>query len=770
MTPIPHQLENLNIIPIVLDSKKPACEWGLYQTAKCPGEVVKDHDGNFAVVCGKISNNLVVVDIDSQPLYDRFFGDVDTFTVRTPNGGLHLYFFDERGERKIPKFGGYPIDVQGNGSFVLIPPSTLNGREYEVVKDVGIMEADVVGLLKERLPIKEQPADIEAFKKHVDVSVVIQRYVTPAYRGRGYFQTLCPFHNEREPSFTVYKDSYYCFGCGAHGDVIDFVMEREHLSFREAIDWLSKEYGIPSPFRARTERQLFDEKGRPDPEVFVEGVMEDYGFATTYDNEEVFWYHNGVYREGAETRIKDWIERRFEEAGKPAKQSFVSEIIEAVKRRSYVERSEFNPRGKLCLVNGVLDLETLKLESHSPKLLFTYQLPVEHDPNANCPRFKRFCEEVLKPEDISLGQEIVGYCLRPGNELQCAFICWGGGANGKSVMLNVITALLGRRNVSSEPLQDLCSKTFSPAQLWGKVANICADIPLKPVKYAGKFKELTGGDQTKGERKFKNPFYFENQAKLVFSCNQLPEVDDMTLAFWRRWIVIEFPNCFEGREDRRLLEKLSQELPGILNWALVGYQRLWRRGDFELTASAKEVGEMWKKRANSLYWFVTECVERSPTGVVPKEEFYSRYVEFCVEHDVEAKTKAIIGQDLPRLCGARAVQRTVDGKLAWCWAGIQLKDSQASQPSQAKLSGLGKREHRGESLKNPRENREGYEAPTISDLERAILDKYASGVQIAKVRIAEDLGVPLERLKPVLDNLAHRLGKIIDRGSYLEVL
>jgi P4 family phage/plasmid primase-like protien len=714
LTSIPHKLENLNIIPIVPDSKKPACEWKLYQTAKCPLEFVEKHDGNFAVVCGKISNNLVVVDVDSQPLYDRFLRDVETLTIRTPSGGSHLYFFDKRVEQKIPKFGGYPIDVQGDGSFVLIPPSTINDRGYGIVKDLEIMEVDVVGLLKGRLPIKEQPADIEAFKKHIDISEVIQRYVIPAYLGRGYFQALCPFHDEREPSFTVYKASYYCFGCGVHGDIIDFVMEREHLGFKDAVEWLSREYGVPSPFKSGVKRGLFDEEGKPDPEFCVKGLMDDYGLVTTYDNEEVFWYHNGVYCEGAETRVKEWIELRFKEAGKPAKQSFVSEIIEAVKRRSYVERSEFNPRGKLCLVNGVLDLETFKLESHSPKLLFTYQLPVEYNPSADCPRFKQFCKEVLKPEDISMVQEIAGYCLRLGNELQTAFICWGTGANGKSVMLKVITASLGKQNVSSEPLQDLCSKTFSPAQLWGKLANICADIPPKPVKYVGKFKELTGEDQTKGERKFKNPFYFDNGAKLIFSCNELPEVDDASLAFWRRWIVIEFPNCFEGREDRRLMEKLGLERPGILNWALEGYRRLWQRGDFELTTSAKEVGETWKKRANSLYWFVTERVERSPIVVVPKDEFYSCYVEFCAEHDVEAKTKNIIGQELPRLCGARAVQRTINGKLTWCWAGIQLRGSQPSQLSQPKLGDFEKTENIREPLKKPCETRETCELPSLS--------------------------------------------------------
>jgi len=66
--------------------------------------------------------------------------------------------------------------------------------------------------------------------------------------GHGYWQGLCPFHGEKEPSFTVYEDNFYCFGCGEHGDVIDFVMKKEGIDFKNALLKLSEIVGIKHQF------------------------------------------------------------------------------------------------------------------------------------------------------------------------------------------------------------------------------------------------------------------------------------------------------------------------------------------------------------------------------------------------------------------------------------------------------------------------------------------------------------------------------------------
>ena len=89
---------------------------------------------------------------------------------------------------------------------------------------------------------------IEEVRTRNDIVDVISQYVNLKKKGANYFG-LCPFHNEKSPSFSVSpgKQMYYCFGCGAGGNVITFVMEYENYSFVEAVEYLADRAGITLP-------------------------------------------------------------------------------------------------------------------------------------------------------------------------------------------------------------------------------------------------------------------------------------------------------------------------------------------------------------------------------------------------------------------------------------------------------------------------------------------------------------------------------------------
>ena len=102
------------------------------------------------------------------------------------------------------------------------------------------------------------------------------------------------------------------------------------------------------------------------------------------------------------------------------------------------------------LRNGMIDLRTMDLEPHHPSYYSTVQVPVKYNPDAKCPQFKRFLESVFDgdQERINLVQEIMGYVLTKERRLQKAFIFYGVGANGKSVLAEVIRHIAGPDNVS----------------------------------------------------------------------------------------------------------------------------------------------------------------------------------------------------------------------------------------------------------------------------------------------------------------------------------
>ncbi|HEX6093972.1 MAG TPA: DNA primase, partial [Dongiaceae bacterium] len=100
------------------------------------------------------------------------------------------------------------------------------------------------------------PEFVEELRNRLSISSVVGRRVRLQKRGREH-TGLCPFHNEKTPSFTVNEDKafYHCFGCGAHGDVVGFVMRSEGLPFPEAVERLAREAGMEVPVSSPEERR-----------------------------------------------------------------------------------------------------------------------------------------------------------------------------------------------------------------------------------------------------------------------------------------------------------------------------------------------------------------------------------------------------------------------------------------------------------------------------------------------------------------------------------
>ena len=97
---------------------------------------------------------------------------------------------------------------------------------------------------------------IEEVRAAANIVDVVGSHVPLRKRGRNYLG-LCPFHGEKEPSFTVSdeKQIFHCFGCGASGSVFDFLMRSRNLSFAEAVKELANRYSIPLPQRRETGRE-----------------------------------------------------------------------------------------------------------------------------------------------------------------------------------------------------------------------------------------------------------------------------------------------------------------------------------------------------------------------------------------------------------------------------------------------------------------------------------------------------------------------------------
>ena len=420
---------------------------------------------------------------------------------------------------------------------------------------------------------------------------------------------------------------------------------------------------------------FFDENGKFIAKRLADEIMSKVYFATLTDTEEVWYYdtNSGIWRPNGEVIIKALCQRYL---GKEANRNRVAEVIAHIQRSTYVDRSIFDRNINLIAVeNGVLDLQTGELLPFSPDYYLTVKIPVKYDPTADCPRIKEFFKQVLHEEDIPVMFELFGFCLYRRYFIHKAFMFVGSGRNGKSTLINLLRRFLGPQNVANVPLQAFAENRFAAASLYGKLANTFADLSSEALRDTGLFKTLTGEDTIEAERKFKNPFRFTNYAKLVYSCNKLPETYDDSDAFFARWIIINFPNRFEGEKaDKHLIDKLTteDELSGLLNLALISLWRLLERGEFSKGVSTEEVREQYLRMSDPVAGFVMDCIEVDPEGYVPKKELYSAFCEYCRNNKLPTVSENTFHKKLIRHVRVEDYRPKIQGKRVHAWRGIKL--------------------------------------------------------------------------------------------------
>jgi len=172
-----YEANNINVFPLPANSKKAANSWKKCQEAKYEDfDELRSWKGNIAVVCGKISGDLKIRDIETWDVYEGFFSDIDTFTVKTPHGGVHLYFRSPNGQRRIDSVNGWPVEVRGEGHYCVGPGSKLDGSGYEVIKDKPITAEDLTKAAFERLvKLDNNPENLTSFKSKISISRVISK-------------------------------------------------------------------------------------------------------------------------------------------------------------------------------------------------------------------------------------------------------------------------------------------------------------------------------------------------------------------------------------------------------------------------------------------------------------------------------------------------------------------------------------------------------------------------------------------------------------------
>lgn len=357
--------------------------------------------------------------------------------------------------------------------------------------------------------------------------------------------------------------------------------------------------------------------------------------------------HIHVYKDGVYHRDQGGIIGRLvvDKLGDMYKKDRLSETVSYLQHKRWINSERVDASKELINVkNGLLEWKTGVLHPHTPDHLSTIQLPINYNPDAKSPNIEKFLHDIVSGDTIPTLYEWFGYSTIPSTRYEKAVILTGTGANGKSKFLELYQLFVGEANTSNISLQELENNRFKLAQLQGKLANVYADIPSQGMEKTNVFKTVTSGDRINAEFKGKNGFDFKPFARLTFSANELPKSADLTDGYFRRLIIVDFPNKFgEGglKKDPHIMDKLStaEELSGLLNLAIQGLNRLETQGFFTENQTTLEAIQQYKKEIDPLITFVDECCALNEDANVDKQMLYDEYVKWAYSAGVKALGK-----------------------------------------------------------------------------------------------------------------------------------
>ncbi|HEF1853637.1 DNA primase family protein [Bacillus thuringiensis] len=316
--------------------------------------------------------------------------------------------------------------------------------------------------------------------------------------------------------------------------------------------------------------------------------------------------------------------------------------------------------------NGVFNLETRQLEDFTPEIITRNKIPVAYISGAYYQVTDKTINKIAVNDKTvrAILEEILGYILFRRNEFAATFILTGNGSNGKSSYLKIIRQLVGAENASSLDLNEL-DQRFKTAELFGKLANIGDDIGKGYIKESSVFKKLSTGETLNVERKGKDPFDFTNYAKLIFSANEMPRINDFTDGLGRRLQIVPFKAKFTPEDedyDPFITDKLlsDESMQYVLILALNSLKRLLEEKKFTRSKAVEEELVKYQEENNPIISFVNNEnieLERSVVGDV-----YLQYKVYCAENGFQSVSNVNFSKQISQIFGYKSHVQKVDGK------------------------------------------------------------------------------------------------------------
>lgn len=670
MIEIPQQLrqnQSLRFLRIYNNSKSPVGEkWSTigsntnysYDELQQSSQTAE----GFGILCGTGDPALLIIDVDFK---GKNFEEVkkkietllpNTFQVKTPKNGRHFYFYINDIKNMTQQYISLINEngeIRGAYTNVLIPPTNLSSGKYEIINDVPIVTSSfnqISTILNEWMPTPRVLVAQKSVNQPIDLNLKDLIDVSQFTKYKNEFRGSHPIHDSQSgQNFYVNfdKNTWKCFRCNSGGGPLQWwAVSKGYVScadanhsvkgatFKKVIKDIHSELGKTINI---LEENMFDLKHIKST---LETLVHDIGIY--YDTHGFFWLWNEdkfKWEIADETDIMNAIDQYVDYQEKTFLSSIKTMILELLRREGRLNQPQEMCDDLIQFKNTIINIKTMETITADKQYFSKFTIPWNLGNSENTPIIDKLFHEWVSPNDDSVETlyDFVAFSMSPTYfpHRICALI--GEGRNGKTTYLSIITKLLGDENVCASDLDELLNNRFASFALYGKLLCWLSETDLSLMKKTGKMKALTGSDNISFEPKGKSTFNGKNTAKLVVAANTLPLSEDLSYAFFSRWLILKFPNTFTEKKD------LTHIIPDVEfeNLAFKCMNRLSRinkTGEFKNEKAPEFREEEYRKASTPVLQFIEDFCDVGYNKKVQKTLFQEALRHYLEKNQRRALT------------------------------------------------------------------------------------------------------------------------------------
>ncbi len=680
-----------DVFPLQPGTKVPATAHGFKDATHDTETITKWWERNPEFNIGLATGHgLFVIDIDVDTVkgldggkalaeYEELRGALpETVESRTPRGGRHLFFRSTAAVKCST--GIYPgVDVRGEGGYVAVYPSKVNGNAYQWVKAPGI------------IAIAEADSTVFTF-------------ISPA--PDGFDRQAVPFQmpeavGEGERTNTLLKlvGSMQAKGLSDEAIRAAVTAENEARCIPPLSDQELETTVFPAlkRFQKGTSAYIADRDYNPDvadltaalqsirPEANKNYGWHDAGNGNLYADlsagmlcyvpERKKWYHydglrwvpdteNNAYamnhckniadalmgytiQNVADEKLRqDYIKHVSKWQGFKYRETILKEAATVLRVNRSITDFDCDPFLFNCL-NGTLDLRSGEFREHSSTDKITKLADVEYNPGARCARWEQFISEVTCGDEplAQYIQKALGYALTGDTRHECFFILYGATSrNGKGTLCETFLRLVGDYGRTANPETIAMKKNADARTASGDVARLSGarfvniSEPEKSMTISAQLvKTLTGNDTITARNLYEREYEFKPQFKIFINSNHLPYITDATLFTSDRIKIIPFNRHFTDAErDITLKRKLTtpESLSGILNWCIEGL-RMLTRSSLKVPPMVEQATQEYRESSDKIGQFISEMLTPDPAAETEAKKVHTAYQDWCWQNGLK---------------------------------------------------------------------------------------------------------------------------------------